>query len=178
MAKPVAAVTPDNRVDRWKKMWATPKRLSDELTDSVFEAFQDAFVPKHMHKQFLKFFGTPKAQFGNRFFMEDAAYRNWDMKLGLLMVEEGFAEVTVIYGSSDRLEAYALRGEMRRSLRDIVIDDWHAACAIVRAGESVLYLFVEPKMRGCMVRVIRGGNASIAEEEAPATMLEHDEGPV
>ncbi len=175
MPKPITTVTPDNRVDRWKKMWATPKRLDDVATDRAFEEFQDAFVPHHMHKQFLRFFGMPKAQFGNRFFKDDVTYRNWDMKLALLMVEEGPALVTVIYGSPDKLEAYTLRGEMRRSLRDIVIDDWFAACAIVTAGDTVLYLFIEPKMKGCVVRIDRGGE-SVSKEDVPMPVyLEHDQ---
>ena len=176
MAKPITSVTPDNRIDRWKKLWAKPKRLDDAETDAAYEAFQEAFVPRHMHKQFLRFFGSPKAQFGNRFFMDDATYRNWDTKLELLMMEEGPAYATVIYGSTDRLEAHTLRGEMRRSLRDIVIDDWHAACGIVRAGDTLLYFFVEPKMKGCVVRIDRKAGTEDDFDAAP-TFLEHDESP-
>lgn len=157
MAKPIKNVTPENRFEAWKKLWATPRRLSDDETAAVFAEFQDGFVAGHMRKYFLKSFGVPKAVFGNRFFMDDAIYRNWDMKISSLAGEGGQIEATVIYGAHDLLEAYSLRGERRRSLHDIVVDDWHASCAIVHAEETTLLVFVEPKMRGCMVRIIRAG---------------------
>jgi len=170
MAKPIKHITPENRVDRWKKLWATPRKLGDAETEAAFEEFQDALVPSHMHKMFLKIFGAPKAQFGNRFFVDEAVFRNWDTRLTALVGEGEHVEATVIYGSPDSIEAHALRGERRRTLRDIVIDDWQAACAIVRAGNSQLYVFIEPKMRGCIVRSVRGEG-----EEAPAPeFLEHD----
>ena|SRR5579862_2462910 len=155
MAKPVKRITPEDRLEKWKKLWATPKLLDDEATDAAFEDFQESFVPSHMHKKFLQFFGTPKAQFGNRFFMEDAVYQNWDTKLSSLGLGTiGHVEVTVIYASPDRLEGHWLRGETRRTLRDIIVDDWHAACAIVSSDQGKLYVFVEPKMKGCVVRAL------------------------
>ncbi len=122
----------------------------------------------HMHKEFLKWFGTPKGRFGNRYFMDDAQYRNWDSKLSQLAGEGEHVEVVVIYGSPDKLEGHALRGERRRSLRDIVIDDWHSACCIVRAGTTTAFVFVEPKMRGCMVRIINSEDDEPLETEESA----------
>src|SRR5271154_5477367 len=103
MPKPSVVITPEDRVPRWKKMWGTPRLLDEAETESAFEEFQDALVPRRMHKLFLKSFGVPKAQFGNRFFMDDAMYRDWDTKLVGLISEAGtHVEVTIIYGSPDR----------------------------------------------------------------------------
>ncbi|MHB8637217.1 MAG: hypothetical protein ACYC96_12180 [Fimbriimonadaceae bacterium] len=157
MPKPTDDPTPVGRVDRWKKLWGTPKRLDVDATAVAFDEFADAFVPSHMHKKFLKTFGVPKAHFGNRFFVEDVAFRNWDTKLAALLPPDAtHVEATVLYGSPDALAGHRLKGEARRSLKDLVVDDWHAACAIVRAGGTSVYMFVEPKMRGCAVRTIRG----------------------
>lgn len=156
MASPAPRPTPPGRVDRWKKLWGTPRPLDDASVEDAFDEFRDAFVPSHMHKRFLKIFGVPKAAFGNRFFSDEASFRNWDTRLNQLLptdVEE--VEVEVIYGSPEALEGWRLKGQTRRSLRDIVIDDWHSACAIVRAGETTLYVFVEPKIVGCLVLSVR-----------------------
>jgi hypothetical protein len=172
MAKPIEFITPDNRVDRWKKLWGTPKKLTDDENAAAFDEFADALVPSHMHKKFLKTFGVPKAQFGNRFFVDEAHYKNWDIKLATLLPPAiTHAEVAILYGSPDALEGYRLRGETRRSLRDIVIDDRHAACAIVRGGGASVYVFVEPKMRGCVVRTIRSAEDEIAAGDATVTTL-------
>ncbi|MFZ4508826.1 MAG: hypothetical protein ACOYON_14125 [Fimbriimonas sp.] len=158
MAKPIVLVTPADRVEKWKKMWATPRLLSDEEADAAFEEFQDLFVPPNMHKKFSASFGLPRASFGNRYFFDDASYRNWDTRISMLAsLDVTHADVIVIYGAPDRLEAHALRGQTRRTLRDVVIDDWQAACVIVTAGATTIYYFVEPKMRGCMVRTLRNG---------------------
>lgn len=160
MAKPIEHATPDGRVDRWKKLWGTPKTLSADETAEAFDEFEEAFVPSHMHKKFLKTFGVPKAQFGNRFFLDDVVFRNWDSKLAVLLSPDvTHVDAIVLYGSPDALEGHRLRGESRRSLKDLVIDDWHAACAIVRGGGTTVYVFVEPKMRGCAVRTIRGAGS-------------------
>ncbi len=152
MAKPIKFVTPEHRVDRWKKLWAAPKVLTLEETETAYEEFQDALIPSHMHNLFLRTFGLPKAKFGNRFFKDAANYVNWDNTLGSYFGMVGdHIYATVIYGSPDKLEGHELRGERRRSFKDIVIDDWHAACAIARDGDQVLYIFVEPKMRGVIV---------------------------
>ena len=153
MSKSPTTITPPDRLVRWKKLWATPKKLDDVATEAAFDEFREAFVPSHMHKRFLKLFGVEKAAFGNRFFDDEAVYRRWDSKLSTLSgTGTGFAEVTVIYASPDSIEAHALRGEMRRALRDIFIDDWHAACAVIRTPNgATLYAFVEPKMKGCVV---------------------------
>jgi hypothetical protein len=156
MAKPLKSVTPEGRVERWKKLWGASRMLDDAATEEAFEEFQTNFVPSHMRKKFLQFFGMPKAQFGNRFFRDDAAFTNWDAPLSRLGVATSHVEVTVIYGSPDSLEAHAFRGESRRTLRDIVVDDWHAACAIAIAGDLTLYIFIEPKMRGCIVLPVGG----------------------
>jgi hypothetical protein len=157
--------TPPNRIERWKKMWGTPKRLDAAETDAEFEAFQDAFVPSHMHKIFLKTFGVPKAAFNNRFFVDEAVFRSWDTKLSTLLRSDiGHAEVTVIYGSPTHLEANRLRGEMRRSLRDVFIDDWHTSCAIARGGQATVYLFIQPKSRGCIVKVVKTNGDPMDDE--------------
>ncbi len=151
--------TPDNRVERWKKLWGTPKPLGERETEDAFDEFRDAFVPGHMHKQFLKTFGVPKAAFGNRFFLDDVTFWNWNTRLDQMLPSdtEGVV-VDIVYGSPEALEGWRLsHGVLRRSLKDIVIDDWHAACAIVRAGGTTLYVFVEPKIRGCLVRTVKGG---------------------
>lgn len=156
MGKPIVSVTPPDRVERWKKLWGTPRKLEVAATDAAFEEFQEALVPGHMHKLFLKTFGTPKAKFGNRFFSDDSSFHKWETRLSRLIGEGENIEAIVIYGSPDRLEAHAMKGERRRTLRDIVIDDWQAACAIVRAEHTTLYIFIEPKMRGCIVRTVQG----------------------
>lgn len=152
MPKTPDTVTPPQRVDRWKKMWGSLRVLSTEETELAFEEFCEALVPRHMHKKFLQLFGVPKAPFGNRFFAEESSYRDWDTRLSTFFTSgTDHAEAIVIYGSPDALEAHYLRGQVRRTLRDIIIDDWFAACAIVRAAGTVLYVFVEPKMRGVIV---------------------------
>lgn len=165
MSRPNKFITPEDRMEKWKKLWATPKLLDASATDEAFDEFVAHFVPGHMKKSFLRTFGVPKAAFGNRFFLDSSAYHNWDTKISTLAGEEGgHVDVTVIYAGPDRMEGHSLRGERRRSLRDIVIDDWHLACAIVRAGRADLYVFVEPKMRGCIVRAVRTDGS---EEEPP-----------
>ncbi len=153
---PTARPTPDNRVERWKKLWGTPRPLDVASTEDAFDEFRESFVPSHMHKRFLKTFGVPKAAFGNRFFFDDVVFRNWNTRLDqMLPAEVKEVEVEVIYGSTEALEGWRLKGEVRRNLRDIVIDDWYAACAIVRAGETTLYLFIEPKIQGVLVRTVK-----------------------
>lgn len=146
------SVTPSNRLDAWKKLWSTPRLLSDAETDAAFEEFEQAFVPSHMRSRFLKQFGVPKAAFGNRYFAEGSAFHPLDMPLyGLGLDKEGHVEATVIYASPDRLEAHAMRGQTRRKLRDVFVDDWHAACAIIRSDRGTFYAFIEPRMKGCIV---------------------------
>ena len=148
--------TPDGRVDRWKKLWGTPRALDTASVEDAFDEFRDAFVPSHMHKRFLKMFGVPKTAFGNRYFLDDVSFRNWNTRLNqILPADVADAEVEVIYGSLEAIEGWRLKGETRRSLRDVFIDDWFGACAIVRGGETTLYLFIEPKIRGVLVRVVR-----------------------
>jgi hypothetical protein len=131
--------------------------LDDSTVERTFDEFREEFVPGHMHKRFLKTFGVPKAAFGNRYFMEDATFRDWDTRLSsLLPADVATVEVEVIYGSPDALEGWRLKGETRRSLRDIVIDDWHGACAIIRAEGTTIYLFVEEKIRGVLIRIVKG----------------------
>jgi len=155
MARISSSVTPADRVPFWKKLWGTPRLLDEAATDEAFEEFEESFVPSHMHKIFTKSFGG-KTKLDNRFFVDEALFHNWDSKLqDLVHASQGKADVIVIYGSPDRLEAHFLKGELRRSLRDIVKDDWQAACAIVRAGRTTLYLFVDIKMRGCLVRTVQ-----------------------
>ena len=149
--------TPDNRVERWKKLWGTPRPLPVAETEDAFDEFRDAFVPSHMHKRFLKTFGVPKVAFGNRFFLDDVAFRNWNTRFDQILpadVEE--VEVEVVYGSTETLEGWRLRGQTRRNLRDVFIDDWVGGLAIVRAGETTLYLFIEPKIQGVLVRTVKG----------------------
>lgn len=155
MARPSKFVTPEDRVEKWKKLWATPKLLDDETVDDAFDEFVAEFVPGHMKKSFLKTFGVPKAGFGNRFFVDGSAYHKWDTKISAIVGDGENVEATVIYASPEKMEGHLLRGERRRSLKDLMIDDWHCGCAIVRAGSSTLYVFVEPRMKGCVVRPVR-----------------------
>ena len=152
MAKPIQNPTPPDRVDRWKKLWSSPVKLSDDETGDAFDEFSENFVPGHMQSRFLKVFGLPKMAFGNRFFKDDAIFRTWETRLGSQLPGEiTHVEATVIYGSPDSLEAFRFRGEARRTLKDLFIDDWHAACAIVRGGGQNIYLFVEPKGKGAIL---------------------------
>ncbi len=156
MTTPNPRPTPEGRVDRWKKLWGTPRPLSVKETEEAFDEFRESFVPGHMHKRFLKTFGVPKASFGNRFFVDEASFRNWNTRLNqILPADVAEAEVEVVYGSVDAIEGWRLRGDTRRSLRDVFIDDWFGACAIVRAGATTLYLFIEPKIQGVLVRVVK-----------------------
>lgn len=129
-----------------------------------------------MRKMFLKQFGHPKAQYGVRFFLEDITRYNWNTRLGLVLGEGEHIEATVIYGTPDALEAYRLRGERRRSLKDIVIDDWHSACAIIKSPTKTIYLFVEEKMNGCLLRTDQDEDA-VADDEASGHFIEHDYDP-
>lgn len=145
-------ITPEGRLASWKRFWATPRLLTEVEADAAFEEFVEVFVPGHMEKKFRQFFGTPRAKFGNRFFLDDAVFYTLERTLASLGIKEAtHAEVTVIYASLHAVEAYRLRGETRRSLKDIIVDDWHASCAIAEAPGIKLYIFVEPKMKGCIV---------------------------
>lgn len=171
MAAPRKNITPSDRIEGWRKLWATPKLLSPAQTDAAFEEFQEAFVRPHMRKIFLKGFGHPKATFGSRFFLDDVFRHNWKTRLAQLLGEVGGnIEAIVIYATPDALEAHLLRGERRRSLRDVIVDDWHAACAIIRASDRVVYLFIEPKMGGCLTRTVL-----LDSEEPEAHFIEHDD---
>lgn len=151
MPKEIRA-TPEGRPEKWKKLWGTSRALDDEAANDAFEEFIENFVPSHMHKRFFKTFGVPRASFGNRFFADGAKWHPLDVRLSsLILPGETHVEAIVIYGSPDTVEAWALRGEVRRSFRDLFIDDWHAACAILRVGPEVFYAFIEPKMKGCVV---------------------------
>lgn len=153
---PASRPTPDGRVDRWKKLWGTPRPMSVQETEDAFDEFRDAFVPSHMHKRFLKTFGVPKAAFGNRYFVDESSFRNWNTRLNqILPADVESVEVEVVYGSAEAIEGWRLRGETRRSLRDVFIDDWFGACAVVRGGATTLYLFIEPKIQGVLVRVVK-----------------------
>lgn len=149
MAKPI---TPEGRVEKWKKLWATPRLLSDAEATNAFEEFIDVFIPSRMEKKFRQFFPTPRAKFGNRFFRDDAVFYTWERTLASLGLQDvTHAEVSIIYPSVEAIEGHRLRGETRRSLKDLVVDDWHPACAIAEGGPTKLYIFIEPKMRGCIV---------------------------
>ncbi len=154
MAKPIKFVVPENRVEVWKKKWGTPVLLDQAVAEAALEEFVEAFIPGHMHNRFERTFGVARAKFGNRFFHEDAKYRTWEVRLSeMLKTDATHLEAIVIYAAGERVEAYRIRGELRRSLGDIFVDDWHAACAIVRDSEMTLYAFVEPKMKGSVVIV-------------------------
>ena len=148
--------TPPGRTDRWKKLWGTPRPLTTAETEDAFDEFREAFVPSHMHKRFLKTFGVPKAAFGNRYFVDEASFRNWNTRLNqILPAEVTEVEVEVVYGSPEAIEGWRLRGDPRRSLRDVFVDDWFGGLAIVRGGATTLYLFIEPKIQGVLVRVVK-----------------------
>lgn len=158
--------TPVGHLEKWKKLWGTPRLLDAPAVEAALEEFYEAVVPTHMHKKFLQFFGTYRAKFGNRFFVDQAGYHDWATPLSAMgFRESAHVEATVIYASGDTLEAHCLRGQPRRSLRDIVLDDWNPACAIVRAAEGTLFVFVEPKMRGCIVVNHISNSAPPADEE-------------
>jgi hypothetical protein len=141
-------------VEAWRKKWGTPVKLDDAIAQVWLDEFERQFIPGHMLKRFQKTFGVPRAKFGNRFFHDDAKYRTWEVRLSeLLKSEATHLEAVVIYEADERVEAYKIRGELRRSLGDIFVDDWHAACAIVRDENVTLYAFVEPKMKGSVVLV-------------------------
>lgn len=170
MSKPSDRPTPAGRVDRWKKLWNTPRPLSDSETEEAFDQFREALVPKHMHKQFMKTFGVPKAAFGNRFFVDEVVFRDWETRFSSLIPSSvETVEAIVLYGSPDSLEAWRIAGQTRRTLKDLFIDDWHAACAVIHAGSTTLYAFIEPKMRGSIVRTVRS-----EEDEEESFLLEHD----
>ncbi len=144
--------TPEGRPDKWKKLWGTPRAMDDDTTTEAFEDFIENFIPGHMHKRFFKTFGVPRASFGNRFFVDGAKWHPFDTRVSsLIMPGETHFEAIVIYGSPDSVEGWALRGEVRRSFRDLFLDDWHSACAILHVGPEVFYAFIEPKMKGCVV---------------------------
>lgn len=144
--------TPEGRVERWKKLWGGLRPLSQAETDQAYEEFVDTFVPGHMEKKFRQFFGTPRAKFGNRFFRDDSVYHTWTTTFSSLGLRDAtHVEATILYAGPDSLEGHTMRGEVRRTLKDLLVDDWHAACAMVRTDEVRLYLFIEPKMRGCIV---------------------------
>ncbi len=151
MSKPTKNITPPNRIPTWAKLWASPIHLTAQEAEEALEEFMEGLVPGRIHKKFLQFFGTPRAAFGNRFFMDDCVYHDWNTKMSDMGAEEPL-EVLTVYAADEELDGYLLKGQTRRSLRDIVVDDWHTACSIVRSGEDVWYVFVEPKMRGCIVR--------------------------
>lgn len=153
MSKPVPFVTPPNRLESWRKVWAKPEKLSSEEAEQVLDEFMEGLVPSRIHKKFLQFFGTPRASFGNRFFLDDCVFFDWKTKFSDLGAEQPL-EVRVIYAAKDNLEAHLLKGQAHRSLRDIVVDDWHSSCAIVASGEQKWFVFVEPKMKGCIVRQV------------------------
>lgn len=159
MKKPI---TPEGRLEKWKKLWGAVRQLPEEDAETVFEEFVENFVPGHMEKKFRQFFGTPRAKFGNRFFFDDSVYHTFETSLASLGLRDmTHAEATVIYPSMESVEAHSMRGEVRRTLKDLVIDDWHAGAAIVRSGDITMYIFVEPKMKGCIVRRL----GAVEEEE-------------
>jgi hypothetical protein len=154
MPKPI---TPEGRVEKWKRLWGTPRLLAADDADAAFEDFVGVFVPGHMEKKFRQFFGTPRAKFGNRFFRDDAVYHTWDRSFASLGLRDvTHVDATVIYAGPDEVEAHTLRGETRRTLKDLLVDDWHAACAVVVGGDTTLYIFIEPKMKGCIVLRVGG----------------------
>lgn len=154
MARPRKTVTPEGRAEAWKRWWSKPILLGDEETSAAFDEFVEHFVPGHMQKQFFKFFGKPKSVFGNRFFYDDSVYHPLSMRFASLLHDDQVIELTIIYGNEGDIEAHAMRGESRRSFKDAVIDDWHAACGIARTPERTFYFFCEPKGRGCIVKTV------------------------
>ena len=80
----------------------------------------------------------------------------------------------MIYGTPDSLEAHTFRGERRRTLKDVVVDDWHSACAIIRSPGKTIYMFVEEKMNGCLTRTVYADGYEETEEEFVG-LVEHDQ---
>jgi hypothetical protein len=149
------------REETWKKLWAAPVQLDDAATEAAFEELTEALVPRHMRGRFVKRFGVPKERFGNRFFVDGAVFRDWNAKLSDLGAASSHVEVDVITAAGDELRGYRLRGQSRRTLKDIVIDDAEAVCAIVRDSQVTLYVLTEPGVKGAIVLV---ADASSDEE--------------
>jgi hypothetical protein len=141
------------REETWKRLWAAPIELNDAATEATFEELTEALVPGHMQGRFVKRFGVPRERFGNRFFVEGAVFRDWSTRLTELGVAGSHVEVDVVTASGDELRGYRLRGQSRRTLKDVVIDDSEAVCAIVRDSQVTLYILTEPGMRGAIVLV-------------------------
>lgn len=154
MAKPI---TPDGHVDHWRKRWSTPRLLTADECDAALEEFIDVFVPGHMEKKFRQFFPTPRAKFGNRFFRDDAIFYPWTRTFSSLgLPDVVHMEATIIYAMPAGIEGHRFRGEPRRSLKDLFVDDWQPAAAMLQVGGIRLYLFIEPKMRGCIILRVEG----------------------
>lgn len=153
-------------------MFGKAHLMDDAATEAAFDEFVDNFVPGHMQTRFTKTFGVPKATFGNRFFYDDAVYHRMNIRIESIIALEPPIEFIVLYGSSEHIEGHWMKGEARRRFEDIFGDDWHAACGIAKSPGKTLYLFVEPKGRGCIVKIHRE-----SEDEAPLVLIEHDEEP-
>lgn len=155
MARKPKQPTPDDRPDRWKARWGGLRQVPDEETTAAFEAFCEAFVPSHIRGRFIKTFGVPKAGFGNRYFHDDASFKVLPTRMTDFFAPEAtHVEAIVFYALDDEVEAHRMRGETRRTFQDLFVDDWHAACAMVTGGGTTLYAFIEPKMKGSVVRVV------------------------
>jgi hypothetical protein len=152
MPKP-ATVTPEGRIEQWKRKWSHPQLLNDSLSTQVFETFLDAFVPSHMVKQFVKTFGVPKAAYGNRFFPENSSFVPLSVRIGSLLGPTTVPlEADLMYALADDIEVYRIRSDTKRTFKDLFIDDWHAACATFRCEFGTGHAFIEPKMRGAIVQ--------------------------
>lgn len=139
------------RTETWKKLWGTPVALSDEETEQIFDEVIDALIPTHMQVRFAKRFGVPKEKFNNRYFTDRAVFKGWDAKLSHLGLEGETVFVEVVVPTGDEIRGYRLKGQTRRALKDIVIDDVEAVCAVARTPMMTIYIFAEAGTRGCIV---------------------------
>lgn len=154
------------RQETWLKLWGKARPLSDDETSLVFEEFLEQFVPPHMHKMFIRVIDAPKAKFGNRFFREDSAFTPFETPLFQLLhsaAPEDMVEAKVILPRAEKFDGFVLKGQARRTLRQLVIDDWQTTMATLNLEGETVYVFVEPKMGGCMIRTVGISEAPLTE---------------
>ena len=133
------------RIHRWKKLWGTPKRLNDEENAAAFDEFADALgTQPHAQQKFLKTFGVPKAPFGNRFFLDDAVYKNWDIRLATLLPPDA---TYMLRWSCLRFAGCAGGPSAKGRDANIVVDDGTRPARLSVSGRASVVL-LSPKCGG------------------------------
>lgn len=135
----------------WKKLWATPVELDEEATEAIFDELLDAIVPSHVQIRFTKRFGNPKEKFDNRFFSDRSFFREWTTTLSHLGAEGGQMTVDVVTASGKDFHGYRLKGQTRRTIKDIVIDSHQSVGAIARTSMITIYMLVMSGTKGAIV---------------------------